>query len=152
VLDGRVAWVRDGPVAERVPHVVMNTALEGKTYEAVTLNVDAGFVARFAQAVGDDGSFVPPTIVTAPEIVAGLDHLVADEDLGLDFSRLVHGDQEYEWLRPIQVGDVLVVESTIESIRFKGGHEFLTLRTEMRDAAGGMVVVARTGLIVRGEP
>jgi acyl-CoA thioesterase FadM len=54
-------------------------------------------------------------------------------------------------MRPIRVGDVLVVESTIESIRFKCGHEFLTLRTEMRDAAGEMVVVARTGLIVRGE-
>jgi hypothetical protein len=75
----------------------MNTALEGKIYEPVTLEIDAGFVARFASAVGDDGSSVPPTIVTAPEIVAGLDHLVADEDLGLDFSRVVHGDQEYEW-------------------------------------------------------
>ena len=132
--------------------MVMDAALEGKTYEAVRLDVSADFVARFARAVWDDGSFVPPTIVTAPEIVAGLDHLVADEDLGLDFSRLVHGDQEYEWLRPIRVGDVLVVESTIESIRFKGGHEFLTLRTEMHDEAGDMVVIARTGLIVRGEP
>jgi hypothetical protein len=141
-----VGYERDGAIP-----LAMNTALEGKIYEPVTLEIDAGFVARFASAVGDDGSFVPPTIVTAPEIVAGLDHLVADEDLGLDFSRVVHGDQEYEWLRPLRVGDVLVVESTIESIRFKGGHEFLTLRTEMRDAAGEMVVVARTGLIVRGE-
>jgi MaoC dehydratase-like protein len=141
-----VGYERDGAIT-----LAMNTALEGKTYEPVTLEIDAGFVARFASAVGDDGSFVPPTIVTTPEIVAGLDHLVADEDLGLDFSRVVHGDQEYEWLRPLRGGDVLVVESTIESIRFKGGHEFLTLRTEMRDVAGEMVVVARTGLIVRGE-
>jgi hypothetical protein len=129
----------------------MNTALEGKTYEPVTLEIGSGFVARFASAVGDDGSFVPPTIVTAPEIVSGLDHVVADQDLGLDFSRVVHSDQEYEWIRPIRVGDVLVAESTIESIRFRGGHEFLTLRTDMRDASGEMVVVARTGLIVRGE-
>jgi hypothetical protein len=141
-----VGYERDGAIP-----LAMNTALEGKIYEPVTLEIDGGFVARFASAVGDDGSFVPPTIVTTPEIVAGLDHLVADEDLGLDFARVVHGDQEYEWLRPLRVGDVLVVESTIESIRFKGGHEFLTLRTEMRDATGEIVVVARTGLIVRGE-
>ena len=141
-----MGYERDGVIA-----LVMNAALEGKVYEPVTLEIDAGFVARFASAVGDDGSFVPPTIVTAPEIVSGLDHVVADQELGLDFSRVVHSDQEYEWIRPVQLGDVLVARSTIESIRFRGGHEFLTLRTEMRDAAGEMVVVARTGLIVRGE-
>jgi len=141
-----VGYERDGVIT-----LVMNAALEGKVYEPVTLEIDAGFVARFASAVGDDGSFVPPTIVTAPEIVSGLDHVVADQELGLDFSRVVHSDQEYEWIRPVQLGDVLVARSTIESIRFRGGHEFLTLRTEMRDAAGEMVVVARTGLIVRGE-
>ena len=141
-----MGYERDGVIT-----LVMNAALEGKVYEPVTLEIDAGFVARFASAVGDDGSFVPPTIVTAPEIVSGLDHVVADQELGLDFSRVVHSDQEYEWIRPVQLGDVLVARSTIESIRFRGGHEFLTLRTEMRDAAGEMVVVARTGLIVRGE-
>ena len=144
--DGRVGYERDGanPLA-------MNTALEGKTYEPVTVEIDAAFAARFASAVGDDGSFVPPTIVTAPEIVSGLDHVVADQELGLDFSRVVPSDQEYEWIRSIRVGDVLVTESTIETIRFRGGHEFLTIRSEMRDAAGEMVVVARTGLVVRGE-
>ena len=128
----------------------MNVALEGKAYELVHFEVREDHVRRFAQVVGDDDSSVPPTFVTAPEIQAGLDQVVADPELGLDFGRVVHGEQEFEWSRPVRVGDVLEVRTTIESIRAKGGHEFLTLRTEMRDEAGVLVVLARSLLIVWG--
>lgn len=129
----------------------MNLGLERKTYPAIRFEVREEHVRAFAHAVGDDGSSVPPTFVTAPEIRAGLAQVVEDADLGLDFARVVHGEQEYEWSRPVRVGDVLEVRSTIESIRAKGGHEFLTLRTEMRDEAGELVVLARSSLIVRGS-
>jgi len=128
----------------------MNLALEGKAYAQVHFEIREDHVRRFAEVVGDDGSSVPPTFVTAPEIEAGLDQVVADPELGLDFARVVHGEQEFEWLRPVRVGDVLEVRTTIESIRAKGGHEFLTLRTEMRDEAGVLVVLARSLLIVWG--
>jgi acyl dehydratase len=129
----------------------MNAALEGKAYPSVVFPVEEEHVRRFAAAVGDDGSFVPPTFVTAPEITAGLAQVVADEELGLDFARVVHGEQEYEWARAVEVGEALEVRSTIESIRMKGALEFLTLRTEMRDGTGELVVVARSSLIVRGS-
>jgi len=128
----------------------MNVGLEGKTYAPVRFRVDADHVARFAKAVGDDGSFVPPTFITAPEIAAGLAQAVADAELGLDFRRVVHGDQEYAWTRPVRVGETLEVRSTIESIRAKGGHEFLTLRTLLLDEDGAEVVTARSSLVVRG--
>lgn len=129
----------------------LNPAREGAEYPPVRFEVGDEHVARFARAVGDDGSAVPPTFVTAPEIQAGLARVVGDPELGLDFSRVVHGEQEYEWSRAVRVGDVLEVISQIESIRTKGGHGFLTLRTEMRDAAGELVVVARSSLVVRGS-
>ncbi len=128
----------------------LNAALEGKAYPAVAFTVEEEHVKRFAAAVGDDGSFVPPTFVTAPEIAAGLAKVIADAELGLDFARVVHGEQEYEWFRPVRVGETLTVQGTIEGIRGKGGHEFLTLRTEFGDAGGEPVVVARSTLIVRG--
>jgi acyl dehydratase len=128
----------------------MNAALEGKSYPSVLFRVDADHVARFAAAVGEDGASVPPTFVTAPEIAAGLAQVVADAELGLDFSRVVHGEQEYVWQRPVRVGETLEVRSTIESIRAKGRHEFLTLRTAMLDEDGAEVVSARSSLVVRG--
>jgi len=128
----------------------MNVALEGKSYPLVRFRVDEDHVARFAASVGDDGSSVPPTFVTAPEMVAGLVQVIADTELGLDFARVVHGEQEYEWSRPVRLGETLEVRSTIESIRAKGGHEFLTIRTRMLGEDGVEVVSARSSLIVRG--
>jgi acyl dehydratase len=129
----------------------LNADLEGKEYPAISFEVDEARVRRFAAAVGEEGSSVPPTFATAPEIVAGLARVVEDADLGLDFTRVVHGEQEYEWVRPLVVGDTLTARATIESIRAKGGLEFLTLRTEMRDREGALVVVGRSSLVVRGR-
>jgi hypothetical protein len=130
--------------------VSLNASLAGKTYPSVSFTVEAAHVRRFAAAVGEDGSYVPPTFVTVPEIAAGLAQVLADRDLGLDLARVLHGEQAYEWVRPITVGETLEVRSTIESIRSKGGLELITLRTDMRDADGTPVVVGRSTLIVRG--
>lgn len=146
------ARLRDGRVGRtaRGARVPLNAALEGKTYPVVPFEVTEDHVRRFAAAVGDDGAFVPPTFVTAPEIPAGLSQAVADTELGLDFARVVHREQEYAWTRPLRVGETLDVRSTIESIRSKGGLEMLTLRTEMRGEDGETAVVARSSMIVRG--
>ncbi|HJU57485.1 MAG TPA: MaoC family dehydratase N-terminal domain-containing protein [Actinomycetota bacterium] len=129
--------------------MALNADLVGKTYPLVRIEVESERVRAFAAAVGypDDG--VPPTFVTVPEIVAGLGNVVHDPDLGLDLARVLHGDQEYRWQRPIQVGETLVAHATIDSIRGKGDTEFLAIRTEISDAAGAVVVEARTTLIVR---
>lgn len=128
----------------------LNLALEGKAYPPVRFVVEAEHVRRFAAAIGEDAGGVPPTFVTLPEIQAGLARVVADPELGLDFTRVVHGGQEYEWRRPLAIGETLEVRSTIEDIRTKGGHWFLTLRTEMRDRTGAVVVTARSMLVERG--
>ncbi len=130
--------------------MVLNPELQGKAYPEMAFAVDPGRVDAFAKAVGDDGSFVPPTLVTVGEIAA-LAQVIADPELGLDFARVVHGEQEYEWRRPLRPGDELSVRPRIASIRAKGGHEFLTVETEMRDPGGELVVLARSTLIVRGR-
>lgn len=128
--------------------MALNPKLEGKVYPAIAFPVEADRVARFARAVGDDGSFVPPTFVTAGEFAA-LVQVIADPELGLDTTRVVHGEQEYEWRRPLRLGEELSVHPRIASIRTRGGHEFLTVETEMRDPQGELVVLARNTLIVR---
>ena len=130
----------------------MNPALEGKAYPAVPFEVEADAVRRFAAAVGDDRPGVPPTFVTVAEITAGWGPVVGDRDLGLDFSRVVHAEQAYAFARPLRVGDRLEVAATIESIRVKGGHGFLTIRTDLVDAATReTVATARSTLLERGD-
>lgn len=131
----------------------MNPALEGKVYPAVSFEVEEEAVRRFAEAVGDERPGVPPTFVTVPEMLAGWASVIADADLDLEFARVVHAEQEYRWTRPLAVGDRLEATTTIESIRSKGGHGFLTMRTDLRsEGTGEHVVTARSVLLVRGAP
>jgi N-terminal half of MaoC dehydratase len=130
--------------------VGLNADLVGKTYPPVRIVVDAERVRAFAGAVGSAGDGVPPTFATVPEIVAGLGNAVGDPDLGVDLAGVLHADQEYRWERPIEVGETLVAQATIDSIRGKGGTEFLGIATEIRDGGGALVVRAHSTLIVRG--
>ena len=130
----------------------MNAALQGKTYPAVRFTFDAERVRAFAEAVGHRGAGVPPTMLTVPEIEAGLRNAVSDPDLGVDLARVLHGEQAYEWSRPVAVGETVFAEATIESVRGRGGLQFLTLRTDLRDERGEPVALARSTLLVRDEP
>ena len=129
--------------------MTLNASLVGKTYPPLAFALVAERVAAFAAAVGHPGAGVPPTFATVPELAAGLANVLADPDLGLYLSRVLHGEQEYEWERPLVLGETGTAEATIEEIRSRGGLQFLTLRTELRDEAGQVVVVARSRLIVR---
>jgi hypothetical protein len=131
--------------------VVVSPDVEGSTYPPVRFRVDEMRVRAFADAVGQRGPGVPPTIVTAPEIEAGLDHVVSDPRLGIELSRVLHGEQEYRWSRAVVVGETLTASATIEGVRERGGMRFLTLRTEVVDEAGELVASGRSTLIVRGD-
>jgi hypothetical protein len=131
--------------------MAVSSDVEGSTYPPVRFRVDEVRVRAFADAVGYQGPGVPPTIVTVPELEAGLDRVVSDPRLGIDLSRILHGEQEYRWSRPVAVGETLTASATIEGVRDKGGMRFLSLRTEVVDEAGELVASGRSTLIVRGD-
>jgi N-terminal half of MaoC dehydratase len=80
----------------------VNPAAEGTVYPAVDFVVDPQRVAAFRDLFGiDDG--VPPTFVTAAEFAA-LPQILSDPVLGIDFTRVVHGSQEYDHRRPLREG------------------------------------------------
>ena len=130
---------------------MLNGSLEGKRYPAVRVTIDEDRVRTFAHAVDHRGPGVPPTILTVPEIQAGLRNVLADPELGVDLARVLHGEQSYEWSRPLALGETLVAEATIESIRGRGALQFLSLRTDVRDEGGDSVAVARSTLLIRGD-
>ena len=125
----------------------MNPAAAGKTYPATTLTVDPQRVAAFRE-VFDESEGVPATFVTVAEF-AVMPQIVADPELGLDFSRVLHGNQEYEYRRPLQEGETLEVRCRLGSIRVLGGNAFLVLVTELVEPGGDVVCTARSTLIER---
>jgi acyl dehydratase len=74
---------------------------------------------------------------------------VSDPELGLDFSRVVHGDQEYVWHRPVVVGETLEVRPRIAAIRERGSNGFLTIEVTLWGAGGEPVATTRATMIER---
>ncbi len=143
----------------------LNEALKGREYPPVTFTVDRDHVVRFADAIGEDNpvfrdpdaarsagyeeQIAPPTFVTAMQIMtSGI--VVLDQELGLDYSRVVHGEQAYEWRRPVRVGETLTATPRIADIYAKGPNEFLVIEAEIMGASGEPVVLARSTLLSRG--
>ena len=131
--------------------MALNGSLVGKTYPTVRVAIDEERVRTFAHAVDHRGPGVPPTILTVPEIEAGLRNVVSDPEVGVDLARVLHGEQTYEWTRPVVAGETLVADASIESIRGRGAMQFLTLRTDIRDERGDRVATARSTLLIRDQ-
>ncbi len=143
----------------------LNQSLKGKEYEWVEFVVERDHILRFADAIGEDGpifreaeaaraagydeQLAPPTFVTTMQIMTS-GQAVLDPDLGLDYSRVVHGEQEYEWVRPVRAGETLSAVPRIADIYAKGPNEYLVIESEIRDESGATVVLARSTLLSRG--
>src|SRR5690242_11470948 len=69
-----------------------------------------------AKALGHSDVIAPPTFVFAITFRAA-GQVIEDPQLGLDYSRVVHGDQKFSYVRPVRAGDRLTVTSTIEAIK-----------------------------------
>ncbi len=118
--------------------------------EAIGATEPAYLDPAAARALGHPDVIAPPTF---PIVLGefGMQRMIDDPGLGLDFSRVVHGDQRFSYTRPVRAGDRLTCTTTIEEITFRAGNGFLTSRTDTVDETGEPVVRAWTLLVVRGE-
>ena len=103
-----------------------------------------------ARAAGYDDVVAPPTFAVVVQEHT-LAQLLAEPDAGIDFSRVVHGDQRFTFTRPIVAGDLLTATLTVPSVKTLGGHSIVTAETTITDATGAHVVTAISALVVRGE-
>ena len=103
-----------------------------------------------ARAAGYDDVVAPPTFAVVVQEQA-LAQLLGDPDAGIDFSRVVHGDQRFTFSRPIVAGDLLTATLSVPSVKTLGGHSIVTAETAVTDDAGALVVTTISALVVRGE-
>ncbi|WP_204296026.1 MaoC family dehydratase N-terminal domain-containing protein [Actinoplanes campanulatus] len=103
-----------------------------------------------ARALGYPDVVAPPTFPVAITMAASR-QVIADPALGLDYTRVVHGDQRFAYTRPVVAGDALVCVNSVDEITSRGGHEFITTRTEVSTEAGEPVVTVWSKLVQRGE-
>lgn len=103
-----------------------------------------------AQALGHDDVVAPPTFAVrlAQQCEA---QVVQDPEAGIDFSRVVHGEEGFVHHRPIVAGDVLTGVLHVDRIREAGGHGMVSTRVELADADGRPVTTVTSTIVVRGE-
>lgn len=103
-----------------------------------------------ARAAGYPDVVAPPTF---PVVIqeATLAQLLAEPDAGIDFTRVVHGDQRFTYTRPVVAGDELTANLAVTSIKSLGGHSMITAQTTIVDTTGAHVVTAISTLVVRGD-
>lgn len=105
--------------------------------------------ADAARAAGYPDVIAPPTLAVRFEQATSAAY-VADPEAGIDYSRVVHGEQAFTHHRPIHAGDEITGTVTVDGIRQAGGHSMITVRTELTDAAGEPVATCRSTIVVRG--
>jgi acyl dehydratase len=102
-----------------------------------------------AQALGHPDVIAPPTFPFLLTFKASR-QVIEDPELGIDYSRVVHGEQRFVATRPVRAGDLLTTIVSIDTIRSAGGHDMITTRAEVSTTGGEHVVTALSTLVVRG--
>lgn len=162
----------------------LDTSIVGKPSARQKVVVERGAVANFAKSVKDDnpiyrdpaaagaagfdGIPVPPTFPFVwgtwgafPEIQPDTSDIVPGGAMSVigklraeKGGLILHGEQEFEYHRPVLVGEVLTGEGAVSELYQKesGGKTmtFCVTETVWRDEAGEPVITARFNLIHRG--
>ena len=141
----------------------------GKTYPPFTVRVEHGKIRELAEALRDDnplyrdeeaarrspfgGLLAPPTLSRN----FWWEGTQVHQDLGFDWRYVVHGEQEFEYHRPITAGAVLTAQMRIADLYEKAGKRggtmtFAVIETTYRNGSGETLLVGRRTLIQTEPP
>ena len=109
---------------------MLNPDLVGRTFiGATSTTITSEAIADFARSLGEANTEVaPPTFAITISLEQSQSVLV---ESGLDWSRVVHGDQKFLINKPLVAGVVISCNSTIESARVVAGNEIVTVRSDL---------------------
>jgi acyl dehydratase len=141
----------------------------GKTGKPQKMRIEFGKIREFARAIKDDnplyhdegyaqreiGGVMPPP--TFSMTMAFWDDGGGRPQFKMDLRRILHGEQEFEYLGPVYAGDVLTATTRVSNVFEKegsrGGKMTLgTIETEFVNQKGEKVLVSRSTLIETAGP
>ena len=128
---------------------MLNAEIIGRTFPGADATlVTQESIDAFAAVIGEtDTSIAPPTF-TIRISLDQFQNILTKPEIGLDWSRLVHGDQKFEIFAPVKAGDSLSCSATIESYRVAAGNEIVSVRSDLHRGAE-LVVSSWSTLVVR---
>jgi len=146
--------------------VPIDASAKGKTYSPHSYEVGREKIREYAEAVGEENpvyfdreaaksagfrDVAAPPMFAAVYSSAAVAEAIFDPELGIDFSRLVHGGQEFVWGEPVCAGDAISTTAAIKDITEKGPMGFYVFESVSENQDGEQVVRGTWTNIVRGE-
>lgn len=126
---------------------MLNPDVVGRTFPGANVfAVTQENISEFAAAIGEKNVTVaPPTFTIKISLTESQEML---EQSGLNWDRVVHGEQKFKLIRPIVAGDSIVCDNTVETARVAAGNEIVTVRSDLKS---GTELVAQSWctLVVR---
>jgi acyl dehydratase len=102
-----------------------------------------------ARALGYPDVIAPPTLAV---IIAqrSESQLITDPNAGIDYSRVVHGEERFVHHRPIVAGDQLVATLSVDKVGSAGKVTMVNTRVEIADEKGEPVTTVTSTIVIRG--
>ncbi len=146
--------------------MAINPDFVGKTFPpSAPYEISRVKLAEFADAIGDRNPLYRdraaaieagfPDVIAPPTFpivisMASSGQAMADPDLNLNYAMVVHGEQRFEYQRPLHAGDVVTAQVTIADIREVGRNSVMTTTTRISTVDGEHVCTAHATLVERG--
>jgi acyl dehydratase len=128
---------------------MLNPDSVGSTFAGTeSITVSQSEIDAFCAVVGETDSTIAPPTFTIRITLTQFEEILTRPEIGLEWSRLVHGDQKFEIFTPVKAGDQLTCSATIESYRVAAGNEIVSVRSDLRKGAE-IAVSAWSTLVVR---
>jgi acyl dehydratase len=149
---------------------VFDKNMIGKSFPPFTIEVERCKIHELALAIGDDNPIYHsreaaqaagypdvPLFPTSPTVFAFWGNTQMGRqlaDTGLNVMRILHGEEEYEYLAPIWPGDTLTGVATIVDGKTRSGSsgssmDIVTIEVRYTNQHGQPVLKARQVVIVR---
>ena len=124
--------------------------MAGRTYPAVTFEIEPERVTAFARAIGaDPAAGVPPTFAAVYSLGITAPQLFGDTDAAIDFAKLLHAEQEFVWSRHPKPGETVSSRGRIASDISRRGMRFVWFETETQGASGDEICKSRALFVIR---
>jgi N-terminal half of MaoC dehydratase len=128
---------------------MLNPDSVGRTFAGVdVITVTQEEINSFAAVIGEKNTSVAPPTFSIRISLREFESILTKPEIGLDWTRLVHGDQKFELFHPIVAGDSLTTSATIENYKIAAGNEIVTVRSDVF-SGGEKVVSSWSTLVVR---
>jgi acyl dehydratase len=146
--------------------MAVNTEAIGKAYPASVYAVGREKVREYAYAVGETNPLyldveaaraagyadvVAPPMFAVVYAGRAITPALFDPEVGIDFARMLHAGQEFEWGPVVVAGDEVTTTTTVEEIGERAGMGSYVFRTESRNQRGEIVCTGIWRQLVRGS-